>query len=75
MPAAAVGALPAALPDPRGDAGSVVQVALRCPSGRFALSLPEGDGGIPVAAVPALIRLVCEKQIKDFKSCTDNYQS
>lgn len=75
MPATSICALSAALSYSLRDAGFVVQIALFCPSRWFALSVSKGDGGIIVTAVPALICVVCEKQIKDFYSCTDNYQS
>lgn len=75
MPAPSICALSAALSHSLRDAGAVVQIALFCSSRWFAVSVSKGDGGILVTLVPALICLVCEKEIKDFYSCTDNYQS
>jgi len=75
MPATSIGALSAALSYLLRDAGFVVQIALFCSSGWFALPVSKGDGGILITVVPALIHLVCEKQIKDLYSCTHNYQS
>lgn len=75
MPATSICALSAALPYSLRDAGFVVQIALFRSSRRFALSVSKGDGGILTTVVPALIYMVCEKQVKDLYSCTDSYQS